>query len=297
MTGLQDTFMKFLSSNYPLHELQAVRCAMALALITAAGLATGAFRGMTRLDLRPVIVRSLLLGAGSAFFYLSLAAMSLADATAIYFALPLIVAALSGFLIKENVRFWRWLAAIIGFCGVLVTVRPGSTLFEPAAMLTLTATFLYACGNTFTRRISPAVHPIIIAFCAGLGFLTIALALALVFGTGRFSSTGHPSLVFLTRPWVMPTLRDWGLLAGFGIATAAGFFTYAQAYRLAPASFVAPFEYSAMIWAVLFGFLVFGDVPGANTITGSAIIIGAGLLLGWYEARQHRRQLALQPTR
>jgi drug/metabolite transporter (DMT)-like permease len=293
MTGLQDTFMKYLSGDYPFHQLQFIRSAVAVVLVAGAGAATGGFSGFDWRGMRPVLARGFILGAGSAFYYISLAAMTLADATAIYFALPLIVAALSGLMIRERVRAWRWIAALIGFAGVLITIRPGSSLFEPAAILTLIATCLYAVGNLFTRRIGPAVPPLIIALFGGISFMSVALVLALVFGTGRFQSEMHPSLAFLTRGWVMPSLSDWGLLAGFGIATATGFFSYAEAYRKAPASFIAPFEYSAMIWAVLFGWWIFGDVPVQTTLIGSTVIIGSGLFLAWWEHRQHKRAAPL----
>ena len=176
MTGLQDTFMKYLSGDYPFHELQFIRCAMAIALLASSARVTGGFAGFQRAQFRPVIMRGFILGAGSACYYVSLAAMTLADATAIYFALPLIVAALSGLMIREDVKPWRWMAAFAGFIGVLVTIRPASSLFEPAAILTLIATCLYAMGNLFTRRIDRAVPPLMIAMFAGVGFLTVAFS-------------------------------------------------------------------------------------------------------------------------
>jgi drug/metabolite transporter (DMT)-like permease len=289
MTGLQDTFMKYLSGDYPFHELQVIRSGIAVVLVAIAGALTGGFSRFDWRGMRPVLARGFILGAASAFYYVSLAAMTLADATAIYFALPLVVAALSGFMIREQVRIWRWAATVVGFVGVLITIKPGSSLFEPAAILTLIATCRYAVGNLFTRRIGPSVPPLIIALFGGISFMSVGLALALIFGTGRFATHAHPSLAFLTRAWVMPSLRDWGLLAGFGVATATGFFSFAEAYRKAPASFIAPFEYSAMIWALLFGWWIFGDVPARATLIGSAIIIGSGLFLGLWEYRQHRQ--------
>jgi drug/metabolite transporter (DMT)-like permease len=293
MTGLQDTFMKYLSGDYPFHQLQVIRSLIALAIVGLGGLVAGSFRQVDWHSMRPVILRGLFIGAGSAFYYVSLAAMTLADATAIYFALPLIVSALAGIILGERVQSWRWAAAFVGFIGVLITIRPGSGLFEPAALLTLIATFLYAAGNLTTRRISPTVPPFIIALVGGIAFAAVALVLAAVFGTGRFYNEAHPSLAFLTRAWTMPSLNDWGLLFGFGLATATGFFSYAEAYRNAPASFVAPFEYSAMIWALLFGWWIFGDVPVLTSMIGSAVIIGSGLWLGWREWRQSRSQQAL----
>ena len=137
MTGLQDTFMKYLSGDYPFHQLQFIRSAMAVVLLFIAVALSGGFAGFDWRGIRLVLARGMVLGVGSAFFYVSLAAMTLADATAIYFAMPLIVAALSGFMIREKVRAWRWIAALVGLAGVLITIRPGSGLFEPQLRILL----------------------------------------------------------------------------------------------------------------------------------------------------------------
>jgi drug/metabolite transporter (DMT)-like permease len=293
MTGLQDTFMKYLSGDYPFHQLQVIRSLIAIVIVSLGGLFAGSFRRVDWPGMRPVVLRGVFIGAGSAFYYLSLAAMTLADATAIYFALPLIVSAMAGLVLGERVQSWRWAAAFIGFIGVLITIRPASSLFEPAAFLTLIATCLYAAGNLTTRRISPSVPPFTVALVGGVAFMAVALVLAAIFGTGRFHNEAHPSLAFLTRAWTMPSLSDWGLLFGFGLATATGFFSYAEAYRNAPASFVAPFEYSAMIWALLFGWWIFGDVPVLTSMAGSAVIIASGLWLGWQEWRRNQGRSAV----
>lgn len=292
--SIQDVFMKYLSGAYPFHELQAIRCVIAIVLVIGIVLfkqGASAYHGSFQ---APLIWRGLLLGTGSAFFYLSLPAMSLADATAIYFALPLIVAILSGFVVGERVQPWRWLAAAFGFVGVALAIKPTSALFEPASILTLIATFLYSVGNLFTRRIDRHIPPLVVATYTGLGFIIVAVVLALVFGSGAFYEASSPSYGFLTRPWVMPTARDWAYIGGFAVSTAIGFFTFAEAYRSAPPSFVAPFEYSSMVWAISLGYLFFADVPTFTTLIGSAIIISAGLFLGWWEHRQDRLLLLRQ---
>jgi drug/metabolite transporter (DMT)-like permease len=140
-----------------------------------------------------------------------------------------------------------------------------------------------------TRKIDRALPPMITAFYTGMSFVLIAGILSLIFGFGAFTINVHPSLDFLTRGWVMPGLSDGLTIFAVGVLTVSGFFGYAQAYRLASPSFIAPFEYSSMIWAILFGYLFFKDVPTGETVVGAAIIIAAGLFLGWQERRLWRR--------
>lgn len=283
--NLQDAFLKELSGAYPFSQMQTLRTFVALTLITA-WLVWKSGPGFLKGTFAPVLVlRGLFLGLGSMFFYLGLAAMSLADAVAIYFALPLMIVVLSGVVLREHVQMQRWVAAAVGFAGVALTVRPTSGLFDWASLLPLVATVFYALGNILTRKVDRTLPPMVTAFYAALSFLSVAGTVSLIFGWGGFFTDVHPSLAFLTRGWVVPSTHDAGVIGAVGLMTVSGFFAYAEAYRIAPPSFVAPFEYSAMIWAVGLGFLFFGDIPTLMTVAGSVIIISAGLFLGWQERR------------
>jgi drug/metabolite transporter (DMT)-like permease len=284
--NIQDAFLKQLSGSYPFHQMQTLRTAVGLAMICGF-LFWRHGRNALKGTMKPVqLARGLFLGIGSTFFYLGLAAMTMADAVSLYFALPLFVVALSGLVLQQRVPFEHWVATVIGFAGVAVMLRPTSALFDWSSLLPLTASLFYALGNLLTRKVDAAAPPMVTAFYAALCFLTVAGLLALIFGSGAFETNSHPSLAFLTRGWVMPTLRD-GLVIGLvGLMTFAGFYAYAEAYRLAPPSFVAPFEYSALVWAIGLGLLFFGDLPTRSMLMGSAIIIGAGLYLSWHERRQ-----------
>lgn len=287
--NVQDAFLKDLSGVYPFHEMQTVRTSIGLVLLLAIV--------ATRLGLRslvshysPVLMfRGLFLGIGSMFFYLGLAAMSLADAVTLYFALPLIMVVLSGTVIGEQVRLSHWIAAAVGFAGVLIMLNPTSGLFEWAGLLPLTASVFYALGNMLTRKVDLTVPPLITATYAAISFLVVAGLLSLIFGSGAFATDTHPSLTFLTRGWVMPALSDAIVMGIVGVFTLTGFFAYAEAYRNASPSFLGPFEYSAMVWAAGLGFLFFGNVPGVRTLIGSLIIIGAGLFLALDDRRGSRR--------
>lgn len=285
LTTVQDAFIKHLSGAYPFHQMQTIRSGLALGLILAV---IAVRRELSHLRVsRPglLAVRSFTLAVASALFYLGLAAIPLADASAIYFAMPLLVVALSGLLIGEPVQAWRWIAAGTGFAGVLITISPGSSVFEPAALVSLAATMLYAVGHMLARPLGDSVSLNTMAFYQCAAFLVVAVALAATFGTGLFHSDAHVSLSYLTRGWIMPSTADMLILAGAGAATALGIYVYSAAYRLAAPSFVSPFEYTSMIWAIGMGYLMFGDVPRPATLAGAGLIVAAGIFLIWFENR------------
>ena len=295
LTTVQDAFIKQISGGLPFHQMQTIRCGIALALILALLAARGEI-GSLRVS-RPGLVaaRSFILAFASAFFYIGLAAISLADASTIYFTMPLMVAALSGLLIGERVHPWRWIAAVAGFAGVLLTIGPGSSVFEPAALVTLAATVLYAIGHMLARPLGDTMKLGAIAFYQCAAFVVLAGLLSLLFGTGLFESKAHVSLAYLTRPWVTPGSQDVAILLGFALATAFGMFVYSSAYRFAAPSFVAPFEYTSLLWAVALDFTMFGVLPREATLQGAAIIVAAGLFLIWFE-RRSQPKAAPQPA-
>lgn len=287
--AVQDAFLKQLSDSYPFHQMQFLRSLIALVLIGVWlwwHFGAQVFKGTWR----PVlIVRGMLISFGSMFFYLGLVAMPLADAVAIYFALPLIVVLLSGVLLRESIQGERLLVAGLGFFGVVIAIEPSRAVFDWASMLPLIATVFYAIGHILTRKVDHALHPMMIAFYTAFCFAVVAGLLSIIFGFGTFASDLHPSLSFLTRGWEMPTWRDGMLICVLGLMSLSGFFAYAQAYRVAPPSFVASFEYSSMLWAIGLGFFFFSDVPKQSMVIGSAVIIVAGLYLGWHERRTSPR--------
>lgn len=283
MTSVQDSFIKYLAGDYPFHQMQTIRCGLAL-LVTTIILAMRGELSSLRVA-RPglVLLRSFTLAFGSTCYYLGLSAISQADAAAIYFAMPLLVAGLSGILIGERTSPWRWMATGFGFIGVVITINPGSSVFNAASLITLFATFLYAIGHMLARPLGDTASISVMAFYQSLAFTAVALALAIIFGTGMFRSDAHVSISYLTAAWAVPTLRDSLIFLAFGGIAAVGMYVYSAAYRLASPSFVAPFEYSMIIWAIGLGYLMFNDRPKPATLIGAAIITGAGLMLIWYE--------------
>ncbi len=158
-------------------------------------------------------------------------------------------------------------------------VRPGVQAFEPASLLALYAAFGYAIGQMMGRKLAQEVPPLVIANWQNTIYLICAVLVGLIAQTMGFAGEGHKSLAFLTRPWVLPTLPDFLILSFLGVLAAFTIVSFVSAYKYAESSFVAPFEYSGMAWAISFGLLFFNDFPDLLTWTGMAIVVGAGLFM------------------
>lgn len=275
-----DVIIKLVSSGYPLYEFALIRAAATLPLLWLYVMREGGLSAlaMQRRDALLVILRSALLFTGSMLFGLSLAVMVIADVVAIYFMMPLVVAAAAGPVLGERVPGYRWAAMLIGFLGVLVIARPGAGVFEPAALLALGAAIVEAFAQMIARLV-PAVRTSAIAFMQGLVFVVSSLALTAVFGSGAFASDLHPSLAFMTRGWVLPSMTDFLVMLSAAPLSAVAMALYVHGYKAAPASFVTLFEYTGILWAAALGFVFFADVPTWTTWAGAAIVIMAGLYM------------------
>lgn len=293
ITTLQDTTLKGMSGAYPFHEMQTIRSLAAMPVVI--GFLLYETRGLSALastDWAYISLRSLVVAIASVCFYATAAAMPFPEAVALYFTMPLIVAILAGPLLGEPVRWYRLVAVVFGFLGVTIIVQPGSAVFEPASLLGIFCAVCYAIGNLMIGPLGPSVPTSVLAFYLNLFFLLTALILSLIFGFGWLETGGHASIAYLTGPWVMPTTWDLALLIAIGLSTGLLMILFTMPYRLAEVSFIAPFEYSAMLWAMLFSWLILGDIPGIKALAGNALIAGAGLfMLGMdrYTSRDRRQ--------
>ena len=288
--SIQDAVVKSMSSGYPAYETLLFRCFASLPVLAFIMWRAGNGWSIATSLWKRILLRGVILGIAYMGFVLAIAAMPIANAVAIYFTMPFFVAGLAGPLLGERVRLHRWLAIIAGFIGVLIIVRPGIGVFEPAAMLALVSAVGYAVGQMIGRPISQEVPPIVIAIWQNFIYMALGLVLAVIFNVFDFGPFEHPSLVFLSRPFAIPTLFDSIFLFGHGVLAALAMLLFVNAYKNAETNFVAPFEYSAMIWAVLFGLLLFGDFPDLPTWIGAGIVVTAGILM-IYRDRQLDRSV------
>jgi drug/metabolite transporter (DMT)-like permease len=286
VASTQDAIVKYMSGTYPVYETVAFRGLTSMPILAFWLWRSSGFAALATPMLGRVLLRGMVLCSAYFAFILSIAAMPIANVVSIYFTMPFFVAGLVGWLLGEHVPLYRWLAIITGFSGVMIMVRPGAANFEPASLLALYSAFGYAIGQMMSRKISQTVPPIIIANWQNLIYLMVALLIGVVVQLGGFTSETNKSIAFLTHPIVWPTAIDAVLLGSMGVLSALGMMLYINAYKFAEANFVAPFEYTAMIWAVTFGIFIFGDFPDKWTWAGAAVVVGAGLFMLWRDNKR-----------
>ncbi|MES0003460.1 DMT family transporter [Mesorhizobium sp. M0051] len=275
--SLQDAILKGLSDKYSVTQAITVRSIVALPILLALVRATGSIRSLLSKRFGLLTIRAVILLGAYLCYYLSIAALPLADAIALFFVAPLVIAGLGILFLGERPHQTTFMALAVGFIGVIITLRPGLAAFEWAYALTLSAAVLYSLAQILARKLGDTETAAVITFYQNLAFLVCAPVLAALVSSSGLEDAGDPSLAFLMRPWVWPTLNDTLLMAGCGVIASAGMTLLAQAYRLAPAGTIAVFEYSAIMWVPLWGYLFFDEVPRFTTVVGAAVICGAGL--------------------
>ena len=289
MFSINDVTIKFLSGDYPLHEVVFVRSTLGMVLILAFLIPlSGGFAQLRTKRLGVHIIRGLCVVFANMSFFLGLAAMPLADAVAIFFVSPLVITAFSVIFLRETVGPRRWAAVGMGMIGVLIVMRPGSAAFQLASLFPLAAAVGYAFLHILTRKIGGTETATTMTFYIQLVFIIVSAGIGLAFGDGRLAGSGDPSLEFLLRAWVMPDAGDFWLMALLGLASAVGGYLITQAYRLCEAGLAAPFEYVALPMGIFWGFTVFGEWPDSTTWVGVALIMAGGLYMFWRETQADR---------
>ena len=286
MTGLfffsfQDIIVKLLSDKFNVLQIVFTRTCFALTFLVLIGLFTSGYKVL--IAKQPVL---LLIKGGATFFafllyYLALPSLPLADIVAIAFMSPILMTVLSVFILKEQVGPRRWVAIFLGFLGVLIVVGPSGNVANLGTLLAFGCACTYAISSILTRFINQGDEPITIAIYSMIMFFVISGIMALVVSTMDSQQVTHPSMQFLFRDWVKPDAREMLLLFLIGCIATVGFYCLGRAYLVAPASHVAPFEYTYIIWAVLLSFLFFNELPKLTTLIGVTILVGSSLYI-WY---------------
>lgn len=269
--GLMAAIARGIGDAYPLGQVVFFRSSFAFLPILATMLISGV--GLSALATKRPWSHLLRSGAGTGAmfsYFAALVFLPLADVTALSFVSPLIITALAALILGEHVGLYRWSAVALGFVGVLIMISPhlGHADAAGAPTIGLALAFASATFASFAmisvRRMSGTENALAIAFYFQLTCTVV-------------------SMMTLPFAWVTPTVNDFGLLVLIGVCGGCGQILMTNSYRFATASTIANFDYVAMIWAILFGWMFFDELPAAAVYVGAAIVIGSGAFIAWRE--------------
>jgi drug/metabolite transporter (DMT)-like permease len=255
-----DTMTKFASASMNMGQVMLIRGLFATVLIALLAWSRGAL-SKPRQALHPLVaLRSIAEALATVTFLIALANLPLATTSAVLQALPLAVTMGAALVFGEPVRWRRWLAISVGFAGVLIIVRPGTEGFNAYAVVVLVCVGFCAVRDLATKRLPEQIPSLLVS--------TVTAALVTVCGA------------FLVVPmggWRPVSGELLGLLATAAVLLLVGYHFIITAMRTGDISFIAPFRYTALLWAIVLGFAVFGDVPDVPMVIGAAIVVGSGL--------------------
>jgi drug/metabolite transporter (DMT)-like permease len=265
---INDMFMKLITQDLPLFQAIALRGALtvaalgALVIITAQGRFT-----LPRKDGVIVGIRAVAEVAATFTFIAALMHMELANLSAILQSLPLLVTLAAALFFGDRIGWRRMTAIAIGFAGVLIIIRPGTDGFDVWSLVGLASVATVVVRDLSTRQLSRAIPSVTVAFWTSV-LLTLSSG-ALSIGQG----------------WVMPQTATLVMIPAAAIGVIAGYLTIIRAMRVGDIGVVAPYRYTALLWAVVLGWLAFGDLPDFWTLVGSAIVVATGIFTIWRERK------------
>jgi drug/metabolite transporter (DMT)-like permease len=270
---INDTFMKSVTQTLPLFQTIGLRGLIAVAGLLIIAIATQAFRFRpNRRDGWLILLRSLADVAATIFFLEALLRMPLANLSAILQALPLLITLAAALVYGDRIGWRRMTAILVGLIGVLIIIRPGTEGFDRWALLGLASVACVVVRDLSVRPLQGHIPSTLVALGA-------AVAVTLMGWTG-----------VLLQGWHTPT--DWELsrVLGAGLFLIVGYLTSVAAMRHGDIGLVAPFRYTSLLWAIVLGLVVFGDLPDFWTLFGAGIVVAAGLFTLWRERQLRRRK-------
>ena len=268
---MNDTITKAVSAEMNFGQVMLVRGLFAMALIAALAFHQRVMRPLRTILIRPVALRVIGEVGGAVSFLAAITHLPLANTSAILQALPLLITLGAALAFREPVGWRRWLAIGAGFIGVLIIVRPGAAGFNQFSLLALTSVMFCAVRDLATKQIPTHIPSLFITLLTTVTVTTAGAAILVPLGG-----------------WTPPSGRALGLLALAAVLVLIGYQCIIMALRTGDISAVAPFRYSALLWAMLLGYLVFGDVPDGTMVTGASIIVLSGLYAFYREHKRHR---------
>ncbi len=281
--SIQNVVVKWIGGDYSALEIVAFRSLVALPCTLLFYRYEGK-RGLPKTKQHKLqYTRGVFLFLSYTTFMMGLAALPLAEVESIKYSGPLMITFLSVVILGEKVGPRRWLALVIGFVGVLLIVRPGSTTFNLGSVFILISTLLYALMVISTRKLQAYDSSATMAYYSSLVYLVAALVLVPLPAIVGAVPDAHPSIAFLIRAWSLPTFLDWLIMSGLGLVWAGWMYFMSRAYSTVQASLLAPFEYISLPINIRWGFLFWHEIPTWMTLAGAALTLFSGLYVLYRE--------------
>ncbi|MCW1956187.1 MAG: DMT family transporter [Roseobacter sp.] len=284
--SVNDLLIKLLSGGYPLHEMVFIRSGIGICFSLVLVQLEGGWRILKTKTPGLHLLRGGFVVVSNLSYFAALAVLPLADATALFFVAPLMITVLSIPILGEKVGPWRLGAVVVGFGGVILMMQAWRGASAPSdvhwliLVLPMFSALTYALNQLMTRKLGVASKASAMAvYIQGL-FIVVSLGFFVVAGDGRFAQGAtNESVIFLLRAWVWPEGSDRWLFLGLGLNSAIIGYCLGQAYRLASAATVAPFEYLGLPLAVFWGWVFWAEFPAPLVLAGIALIMGSGLFV------------------
>ena len=268
---VQDAMVKWIAQSYPVGQVMTLRGIFVIAIVVFWAMARRRTNQLRVSNWRLQLTRGTLMAISTFLFVTGLTLMPIADAIAIAFAGPVIATALAALLLGESIRWRRWTAIAMGFTGVVVMLRPTPDLIRLVAVVPLLAALVGAFRDIVTRKMGTGGESTLAIMLVSTAVVTFAGLFTIPFG------------------WVPVDITDMGLFIASALLVGFAQALMIEALRLGEVGLVAPFKYTSLVWAVLLGLLVWGDLPDAWTWVGSTLVVGSGIYI-WH------RELTLART-
>ncbi|MBC8268623.1 MAG: DMT family transporter [Rhodospirillaceae bacterium] len=283
LLGLQDALIKVTSSDVSLWQFQFFRAFFNLLLLLIF------LRGLPAVPKRiwAVALRSFLLCGAMVCFFSGVPFLSLADIAAGLYVFPLIIAALSGLVLGEKVGPRRVIAILIGFSGTLLILKPGTDSFTLVSLMPVFAAMFYACTILTTRKLCREESPVTLAFGVAFAFLILGSLGLLFFSNQPFGALAQ-AWPYLFTGWHSIDLGVYGIIAICSALNVSANISLAKAYQTAESSWLAPFDYSYLVFATFWGIVIWGDVPDVLMLIGMFLIAGSGGFVAWRERQESK---------
>ncbi len=301
--SINDMLIKQLSGGYPLHQIVFIRSAIGVIISLGLVKLEGGFHLLKTDRVGLHITRGLLVVISNMAFFLALAALPLAEVTALFFAAPLFITLLSIPILGEKVGVMRLSAVAVGFIGVMIMQRPWAGAESMHAtrlvlLLPVLAALTYALNQLMTRKLGVTAKASVMSLYIQVVFIFVSVGFYMVAGDGGLvNANSSVSMQFLLRAWVWPATGDEWVFLALGLNAGIIGYCLSQAYRIADAATVAPFEYIGLPLAVFWGFAIFGDLPSWEVWLGIALILAAGLFVFLRERQKSRNITRAQAGR